>query len=436
MAFDHEELKRRRAELAAQRKQEAAQRRALILRLTLAVLVFIGVGVLIYVVSVNGAGIAPTPTEITTAPQETAATDATGTTAAPETEPPEEEELQTVIHFAAAGDLNITDRVIASATADMDFTATFQDIMPLLATADLTALNFEGNLVGTPYGTLHHSAPQTLMTNLANAGVDLIQMANSNAIYNGIIGLQQTLSGIKAAGLEPVGAWGTREEFRKSGGYTIREVKGVRVAIVAFTKGMDSMALPQGSENCVNVLYQDYSTTYRKVDTSGIRSIVRAAKEENPDIIIALVHWGSEYNNQISSSQQTIKSLLLSEGVDAIIGTHPHYVQTIEFDRKNGTFVCFSLGDLISDGVEAGTEYSIIVDLEITKDNQTGDAWISHYTYTPIFTIHDAGEPLRVVRIEEAVAAYKANHVGKVSKETYNDMLYALQRIEARIKGE
>ena len=59
-----------------------------------------------------------------------------------------------------------------------------------------------------------------------------------------------------------MGAWANNQEAKESGGYTIREVNGIRVAVVAFSKGMDSMALPAGSENCVNLLYEDYDTEY------------------------------------------------------------------------------------------------------------------------------------------------------------------------------
>ena len=43
---------------------------------------------------------------------------------------------------------------------------------------------------------------------------------------------------------------------------------------------------------------------------------------------------------------------------------------------------------------------------------------------------------MQVMRILQAVDAYKNNHLDKVTRQTYEDMLYALQRIEARIKGE
>lgn len=421
MALDRDELNKRRQQREVLRKKRLAEQRKLMIRLAIAAVALLFVGIMVFALS-RGSGDTPPETTESMQPQ------LQQTTVPQETESP-----TTVIHLAAAGDLNVTDKVVASSSGDLDYTAAFQDVLPLLASADLTMMNFEGLMVGMPYGTESRSAPQSLVQALDKAGVDILQMANSWSIHKGINGLVTTLQSIRACGIEPVGAYATRDEFRQSGGYTIRDVNGVRVGIVAFTKGMNSMALPTGSENCVNLLYTDYSSNYQNVDTKGITDILENLQEERPDITVAMLHWGSEVNDQISSTQKKIANLMLSEGVDVIIGTHPHYVQSILFDEDAGTFIAYSLGDFFGDAAQAGTEYSIILDLEITKDNETGVTKVTGYDYTPIFTVHEEGKPLRVARIREAMAAYSDNYVDKVSDQTYHDMEYALGRIEARV---
>ena len=346
-----------------------------------------------------------------------------------------QENPKTVVRIAAAGDLNVNDAVVASGGDTYDYRYAFQDILHLLSDADVTVINFEGNLVGAPYGTEERSAPQELMTALNEAGVDLVQLANSYSIYNGITGLSRTISGVRAAGMEPLGAYATEQDFEESGGYTIVDVQGVRIAFVAFTKGMDGMTLPRGSENCVNVLYEDYDSTYHSVDTDKINSILDAADGEDPDAVVVMLHWGSEFNDTISTSQNTILELLQERGVDAIIGTHSHYVQQMVYDEAKGTFLAYSLGDMFSDAQRGGTEYSAILELEITKDEITGDTKVTGFDYTPIFSVAEAGKPMRILRIREAMAAYDANFINAVSQSTYDKMKYALERIEARIKG-
>ena len=263
-------------------------------------------------------------------------------------------------------------------------------------------------------------------------------MANSCSIRNGLMGLTATLSNIRAAGLEPVGAFSSADEFRKTKGYTICQVGDIKIALVAFTKGVGSLGLPVGSEDCVNLLYEDYYTTYQTINKKGIRNILRAAEAEKPDLTIALLHWGSEYNEAISKSQEDIAKLMIGEGVDVIIGSHPHLVQQIDFDEQNGTIVAYSLGDFFGDGERGGTNYAIILDIEVTKDYETGTTKVTDYSYVPIYTLaeNQCDGFRRVVRIENAMSAYELNFVDKVTDSCYENMKFAMERILARVHPE
>lgn len=406
MAFDPEEMKKRRQQRRQQRKKR--QKRNILILAGVAVILCAAI---VTVIIVTTTGNSPRPSETTV-----------------DTSPPD-----TVVRLAAVGDLNVTKSVTDSGGGNLDYTDTFLDVAYLLADPDITLVNFEGNFYGAPYGT-DRSAPPSLAAALQAAGVDLVQIANSYSIYKGMDGLASTISGIRSAGMEPLGAYANASEARAGKGYTVRTVNGVKIAFVAFTKGMDGMALPAGSESCVNVLYKDYSSTYQEVDTEGITAILDRVEKENPDLTVAMLHWGSEFNDTISKSQNFICSLLQENGVDAIIGTHSHYVQKMVFDPDAGTFVAYSLGDFIGDASRSGTEYSVVLELEITKDSITGEAKITDYRYTPIFTVKEEGKPLRVMRIREAIAAYEAGFIDRVSQKTYESMKYALSRIEARIK--
>ena len=426
MALDPEELKKRRQQ---RKRQRQAARKRMLVRLVIAGVVLLLCGILI--ISLAGRNRAEEPP--TESPQTNPALQ--DNSGPEESQPEETQPPKTVIHFAAAGDLNVTERVIASGGANYDYTDTFLDVAYLLAEADLATVNFEGNLCGAPYGSTA-SAPQSLMQALHSAGVDMVQLANSYAINRGVSGLHDTIDGVRQAGMEPVGVFKNTEEYNRQKGFTMFEVQGVRVAVVSFTKGMDGTTLPPGNENCVNVLYTDYDSTYQKVNTERITRLLADVNAAAPDITIALLHWGSEFNDTISKSQKSICRLLQENGVDAIIGTHPHYVQEITFDPETGHLVAYSLGDFIGDAARAGSEYSIVLNLEITKDNVTGEASITGYEYTPLFTAAQEGKPIRVLRIREAIAAYEAGYMDAVDQELYEDMVYALQRAEQRVKGE
>ena len=421
MLSNPEERRRQRQEMAAKRRK--AQIRRLIVRLCVAAVVLLGCGFLIFSLSRNA------PKD----PPSLESTEATGSTSG--TDPAPTLPPSTTIHYVAVGDLNINEATVNAGGASYLYTDTFRDVAHLLSDADISSVNFEGSFYGAPYGS-SFSAPQSMAEALKRAGVDLVQLANSYSINRGLSGLIASINAVRAAGMEPLGVYASNQEFQQRKGYTIRTVEGIKLAFVAFTKGMDGMALPPGSENCVNVLYSDYDSVYKTIDRERITSILSAVEKEKPDLVIALLHWGSEFNNTISSSQSKIVELLQANGVDAIIGTHSHYVQQMSYNSESGQFIAYSLGDFFSSAERAGSEYSVVLDLEITKDHTTGKTKITNYSYTPIFSVSEPEQPMRVVRIRQAIAAYENNHLQRVSEDTYKKMLYALERIEARVKGE
>lgn len=430
MPLHDDEMNMRREKREAQRRKQQAEAKRLRITLILAavVLVLCTAGI----VFLTGRSDSPE----TTAAAETRPTQKPTQATEPATRA--QKSTKTTIHIKAAGDLNVTNTVINAGVAvgGYNYTRAFMDVASTLSDADLTVLNLEGNICGEPYGSDTTSAPRELLEGLRNAGVDLIQMANSCTINNGLIGLTSTLQTIRAAGLEPVGAFASESEFQQSKGYTITEAQGVKVAFVAFTKGLGGRGLPAGNDNLVNILYEDYASTYDKIDRTRITSVLKAVEAEKPDITIALLHWGSEYNDDISDTQKSIVNLMKKQGVDVIIGTHPHTVQAIEYDELAGTLVAYSLGDFFGDASRGGTNYSIILDLEITKDSSTGTTKVTNYSYTPIYTVSEAESAdgyRRVVRIDKTVEAWEENYLDKVSQSAKESMVHALDRIEARI---
>ena len=280
MPLHDDEMNMRREKREAQRRKQQAEAKRLRITLILAavVLVLCTAGIVFL----------------------TSRSDSSQTTVAAETRPTQkptqatepatraQKSTKTTIHIKAAGDLNVTNTVINAGVAvgGYNYTRAFMDVASTLSDADLTVLNLEGNICGEPYGSDTTSAPRELLDGLRNAGVDLIQMANSCTINNGLIGLTSTLQSIRAAGLEPVGAFASESEFQQSKGYTITEAQGVKVAFVAFTKGLGGRGLPAGNDNLVNILYEDYASTYDKIDRTRITSVLKAVEAEKPDIVL------------------------------------------------------------------------------------------------------------------------------------------------------
>ena len=433
MAQHEDELNLRQQKREALRKKREAEQRKMKLTLALAAVVLIVCGVGIFFIAKN-ADVKPGATPMVEEPVwQTEATEATEATT------PKKSPL-TTIHIKAAGDLNVTTSVVNAGLAPngFNFTNAFIDVAATMSSADLTVMNFEGNIYGQVYGTETTVAPKELLDGLRSMGVDLVQTANSASINNGLIGLTSTLSAVRNSGMVPLGSYASSSDFQQSKGYTMVEIQGIRVAFVAFTKGVGGKGMPAGNEDCVNLLYEDYDSEYRKIDKAGINKVLDAVAKEEPDITIAMLHWGSEFNEKISESQKDIAQIMTKKGVDVIIGTHPHLVQTIEYDKMSGTLIAYSLGDFFGDGTKGGTNYSIILDIEITKDAELETTRVTGFDCIPIYTLQSTDSQgdysyNRVVRIREAMRAYENNFVDKISKTAYESMEYALTRIDQRI---
>lgn len=337
------------------------------------------------------------------------------------------------ITIAAAGDINISRELLQSARqADgtYDFTNIFMGVSPLLSGADLTVADLEVNFCGEPCDPDAYQAPESLLEALSASGVDLVQTANTVSVYNGIAGLSSTLEAVERSGLTPVGTFATGEAYEQSGGYTIVEEKGFRIAFVAFTKGVGNLKLPEGSEHCVNLLYKDYNTTYQEVDTQGIQAVLGRVQGENPDITVALLHWGSEYDDEVSKTQEEIRKLMLENGVDVILGTHSHLVGEIDADLGTGSLTAFSLGNLLSVDETSGANQGIVLKLEFTMSG--GEAKLTDYTYEPVYLAK--GEETGTGRYalldtSKVISLYESSYIDRVTQEVYESLCKSRDKV-------
>lgn len=343
--------------------------------------------------------------------------------------------------IAAAGDINITQALLDSANKgdrSFDFSDMILGAAPLLSGADLTVADLEVNFCGVPYDPAAYNAPESLLTALAEAGVDLVQTANTVSVYNGVAGLNSTLEAVEQAGLLPVGTFSTEKDAKQAKGFTMVETKGFRVAFVAFTKGVGNLRLPEGAEHCVNLLYTDYNTTYQNVDTEGIRRVLSRVQSEKPDIVIALLHWGSEYDSSISRTQEEIRDLMLQGGVDVILGTHSHLVGPLEMTTAQGEtmLTAYSLGNLMSTSEESEDSQGLVCKLEFTKNGDQTE--LTGYHYDPIYL---AGKgktgtgTFEILNIRDEISLYESQYVGRVSQEVYEALKRSLEKVELSVKG-
>ena len=329
--------------------------------------------------------------------------DTTQTAAAPESVVPTEPD--TSVTIAAVGDIMMYDEQLAAAQqADgtYDFTQSFAAVSGYTVSADLTVGNLELNFCGEPYaGKPDFRAPESLAKTLSAIGFDVLQTANTYSIQNGLSGLQSTIRYLDAAGISHVGTYAAQDDKTSLGGVLLKNVNGVKIAFIAYTKGLNYLTLPEGEEYAVDVLYTDYASDFNKINETALLDSVNAAKALSPDVIVAMLHWGSEGDSAVTDSQKKIKNLLFENGVDAIIGSHSHIVGPMEEEQvttvdgsEKTCFVAYSLGNFFSsmdDSYAKNCRESVVLNLTFTKNGQTGDTKLSNISYTPLY-IMDNGE--------------------------------------------
>lgn len=344
------------------------------------------------------------------------------------------------VTISAVGDITVTQEILDAAYEGgaYDFTRCLLPVASLLAKSDLTVANLEAVVTGGRPDADNALAPASLVDALAQSGVDLVQTANSKAISDGLTGLQRTIDTIRDAGMEAVGTFADNGTFEQSGGITVVEKNGLKICFVAFTKGLDNMSLPEGSEHCVNLLYTDYATEYSQVDIAGITRVLRAAQSCQPDVTIALLHWGSEYVTDLSSTQTVIENLMFEYGVDAIIGTHSHVVGQMsekEYDGRK-VFVAYSLGNFLDYDTAKGANTGVVLNLTFTKNNYTGVTEFAGFTWDPVYMAgaDESGQGrFQVLNLADTMTMYEDGYIHRVSQDAYEAMQAALESLNNRI---
>ena len=173
--------------------------------------------------------------------------------------------------------------------------------------------------------------------------------------------------------------------------------------------------------------------------------MLNAAKAEDPDVIIAALHWGSENIRQISEKQETAADYLFRNGVDVILGSHSHQIGTVEkrtvtFEdgRSKDVVLAYSLGDFCIAG-RGECNASLILNLEFTRDHASGTTTITGVSYTPVAT-YDRGpketDRYAVIDIDNTLSLYQSIYYDRIDASLYETLLEKRKALIVRLTPE
>ncbi|MCF8224527.1 MAG: CapA family protein [Bacteroidales bacterium] len=322
-----------------------------------------------------------------------------------------------------AGDIMGHDAQIESAkqmgNGEYDYLSCFKYIGPYISKADIAAGNLEVTFAGEPYkGYPAFSSPDELAFTLKRAGFDILVNANNHALDRKKAGLERTLTLLDSTGIIQTGVF--RNSMERAREYPlIVEKNNIRLAILNYTYGTNGIRV--SPPNIVNY-----------IDTVLIKTDLQKAHTAKPDFVIAMMHWGSEYELEENVEQNQLARFLFRNGTDAIIGSHPHVVQPVrEFGNKK--LVVFSLGNMISNQRKRYTDGGILVNLSLKKSYDS--TVIAEYSYLPVW-VHIAenkrGRDYTLVPASVDSSFYKEMDI---TKEDAGSMQIFLEDTRRQLEG-
>ena len=214
----------------------------------------------------------------------------------------------------------------------------FNGLAPRLRAADLLVGNLE--CVASPLGApaiqalpLRCSTP--VLDALASAGFDVLSVANNHALDFGRDAFADSTRRIEAAGLAHIGSEAMNAQPQP---VHVERVAGLRLGLLAY--------------------YHPPAAPYD--DVQRALSLV--------DVLIVYNHWGREGQAEPMPQQRQLGHELIEAGVDLVVGTHAHVVQTIE--RYGEGLIAYGLGNFVFDAMplKAGRDTGAMLEVRVARD--------------------------------------------------------------------
>ena len=317
-------------------------------------------------------------------------------------------------------------------TNTYDFSYVFEDIKEYISSADIAIGNLETTFAGKERGYSNYprfNTPEQLATNLKDFGIDVVSTANNHCMDTNYTGLVSTLKYLDEAGISHTGTNETEEQQNQ---ILVKDVNGVKIAFLSFTYGTNGITIPVDKSFAVNLIDEDL-----------ILRQIKLAKEQNPDLICVSMHWGIEYQLKQNQEQEKLKDLLFNNGVDIILGSHPHVLQpmknetiTLDDGSTKDCFVIYSLGNFMSGQTKENTRSSVILNIDITKSEETGKTKLNKVEYIPIYMYKSPTARVhkyKILDIEKTLSNFESGIDKTIGQTTYTNLKNELNKIRKTV---
>jgi len=327
----------------------------------------------------------------------------------PRDEEPPAKPVTETITLAVMGDFLMHMPVVYSVrnpdTGRYEFGAIFEPVRELIGETDYSIANLETRLAGEASGYSGYprfNCPADLAGEMRRVGLDMFLTANNHSLDCGVEGIINTNRNLAEAGLDYIGTYATAEEKNNP---FVKEIRGVRLGIMNYTEHTNGLPVPEDKPYLVNIY-----------EPAQIQKEIALLKDAGADIIIACVHFGTEYGREPDEGQQKKVDFLFDAGVDVILGNHVHVVQPVLIKSvvSNGVekkkLAAFSLGNFISNQRWRYSDSGLLIRLSITKDMDSGEASLTGNDLIPVWVdtyLENGRNKYRVLPVAQYVEAYE-----------------------------
>jgi len=338
-----------------------------------------------------------------------------------------------ILHLMITGNIYQSEYQIQHAfnpvTKKYDFSAELRYVNPILNLGDVVIANMKTGFTGD--NTNPFSSPDELALALKYSGINNAVMANLNTAYLDKKGMTRTKKALEIFDIRSTGAFA--DNLMRNGNYPlIINRRGFKIALLNYT----SISQRPG-------VSRDY--IINQIDHTQIERDMKVARSLEADFIIVYLDWGGNYQEYPAYSQEALAKFILEQGASIVVGTFPNTVQRIDImnyyyqNKEKQGLVCYSLGNLMSSSTEDRTKAGIIMDIELKKNNFTGETHMGDYGFIPLWSYYDTISEKKRVYVLPAAAVEQDllfNNLPKDEKHIMSTRIMDIRKMLGRSSDE
>lgn len=316
-----------------------------------------------------------------------------------------------------------------------DFNPVYREVKKYFIGSDFLFGNLETVAAGSSKGYSGYpffNTPDDFITALKNAGFDLLTTSNNHSLDQGEKGIRRTIDIIRQNGLNYNGTFASQ---RDRDSIRIFNIKGIRIAFLAYSYGTNGNPVPKGKSFLINLI--DFSLIHRDI---------KEARLKGAEIILVHYHFGEEYKREPVSSQMETVRRTIEAGADLIIGGHTHVLQPADYFKTVNAgldtgFVIYSMGNFLSNQRWRYSDAGVIINIYLTRNFLNDSIYISKVDYIPSWVFKGNTDRGREYVILPSFPGYKSSIDDYLTgddlnsmKQSFEDCSFILTKYTERIK--